>query len=301
MPQVEEQAFEQRIEPQRPLLTPLTLCAPDMARENPHRSPLDRFRTFNITAENANQLALHFPTSDIRQPHPHPFPNDSTFEFIKQCCLGRSSQTLWGSTKIAMLFASGKVIPEELNDFSARAELRRLDKFADDSRIAGGPWKEKSVKIRMPCTQSNNPGFSNEKDAPTFEVPGIRVQSLVNLLSSHIQDPATSASCVYTPFSRWWLPLGGITPIRVYGEAYNSDIAIQLYEEIRQIPPPVDSPEVESVVALLLLGSDATHLADFGMASLWPIYVAFGNMSKYDRSRPSEFPVANLAYLPDVI
>ena len=50
----------------------------------------------------------------------------------------------------------------------------------------------------------------------------------------------------------------------------------------------------------MMLGSDATHLAQFGTASLWLIYVFFGNMSKYDSSKPSEFAPCHLAYLPKV-
>ena len=120
------------------------------------------------------------------------------------------------------------------------------------------------------------------------------------LLISKLQDPASSKSFVHTPFSEWWCPPGNSTPIRIYGEAYSSDIAIQLYEEIKEIPPPVDSPPVESAIVLLMLGSDATHLANFGTASLWPIYVFFGNMSKYDSSKPTEFAACHLAYLPKV-
>ena len=40
--------------------------------------------------------------------------------------------------------------------------------------------------------------------------------------------------------------------------------------------------------------------SNFGTASLWPVYLFFGNMSKYDSSKPSEFPACHLAYLPSV-
>ena len=78
------------------------------------------------------------------------------------------------------------------------------------------------------------------------------------------------------------------------------DIAVQLSEEIKGIPPPASHPHIEDVIVLLMLGSDATHLANFGTASLWPIYVFFGNTLKYDSSKPSEFPACHLAYLPKV-
>ncbi|KAJ3569072.1 hypothetical protein NP233_g5289 [Leucocoprinus birnbaumii] len=47
-----------------------------------------------------------------------------------------------------------------------------------------------------------------------------------------------------------------------------------------------------------MLWSDATHLADFGSASLWPIYCYFGNQSKYERLKPSNFAAHHIAYIP---
>ena len=231
---------------------------------------------------------------------PHPFRNDTYFEAVKTFCLSPSSKTAGGMDAIAGLITSGKIIPEELKGFKAATELRRLDRFAADSSIAGGPWRTGSVRIKMPCMRSNQPSFSKEEDAPEFEISGIRYRSLVDLLTSKLQNPASSMAFVNTPFAEWWYPPGATTPIRIYGEAYSSNAAIKMFEEIRGIPPPVDGPQVESVIVLLMLGSDATHLANFGTASLWPLYLFFGNMSKYTSSKPSEFPACPLAYLPKV-
>ena len=63
---------------------------------------------------------------------------------------------------------------------------------------------------------------------------------------------------------------------------------------------PSDAPDVEYVVLPLLFWSDTTQLANFGSASLWPIYLYFGNLSKYVRGRPTEFAVHHLAYIPSV-
>ena len=54
------------------------------------------------------------------------------------------------------------------------------------------------------------------------------------------------------------------------------------------------------MVVLLMLRSDATHLASFGTASLWPVYVFFGNQSEYGASKPSECAAYHLAYIPKV-
>jgi len=294
---VNEGIMERRVEP-LVAQEPGVLSIPDMAEQDPHRSPLNRFRVCRVAATPGEPLP-DLPTTCIPRPQ-HPFRNDSIFEYVKQCCLAPSSKTVEGSNDMAKLIASGRVDPVELKGFNARTEFRRLDTFAAGSKIGGGPWKTDSIQIKMPCTRAHNPTFSTEEDAPVFEVSGVRYRSLVDLLVAKVQDPSFSKSFEYTPFTEWWCPLPGAKPIRIYGEAYSSDAAVQLYEEIRGIPAPPDHPQIESVVVMLMLGSDATHLADFGTASLWPIYVVFGNMSKYNRSKTSEFAACHLAYLPKV-
>ena len=302
VPQVDEEAFERRIED--PVIqAPLALLTPDMSIPSPHRSPLNRFHVCQVsTANNIAQTGGDVPMPDIQTPVPHPFRNDSIYELVKTSCLGPSSKTAQGMDAIARLLSSGRVAGDELSAFKAVTELRHLDEFAAQSPIAGGPWKTGSVTIKMPCPRANRPSFSVEEDAPGFEVPGVRYRSLVDLMVSKVQDPSTSGSFTYTPFTEWWCPSGGTAqPIRIYGEAYSSDVAVKLFEEIKEIPPPQGQPQIEPVIVLLMLGSDATHLASFGTASLWPIYTFFGNMSKYDSGKPSESPACHLAYLPKVV
>jgi len=300
LPPVDEEVFEQQIEP--PPAQPPALAIPDMSRPSPQRSQLNRFRICRVSTSVRVSATTN---EDLSQPStqtspPHPFRNDSTFEMVKAFCVGPSSNTTTGMDHLVSLFTSGRVTHEELAGFRAVTELRHLDRFAEESPIGGGPWHTGSVKVKMPCMRANEPSFSREKDAPEFEISGIRYRSLVDIITARIQDTTTSGPFVQTPFTEWWYPSGTTHPIRIYGEAYSSDIAIQLAEEIKRIPPPADHPDIESVVVMLMLGSDATHLANFGTASLWPIYVFFGNMSKYDSSRPSEFPASHLAYLPKV-
>jgi len=60
------------------------------------------------------------------------------------------------------------------------------------------------------------------------------------------------------------------------------------------------SSESSPVILALMIWSDSTHLASFGTASLWPIYLYFGNQSKYTRAKPSAFAAHHLAYIPKV-
>ena len=299
VPQVNEEVYEQRVDP--PVtLHPEALSIPDLSIPSQHRSTLSRFHICRVSSTAPGETIRNILVPNVYTALPHPFRNDTYFEAVKTFCLSPSSKTTGGMDAIAGLITSGKIIPEELMGFKAATELRRLDKFAAESSIAGGPWKTGSVRIKMPCMRSNQPSFTKEEDAPEFEISGIRYRSLVDLLTSKLTNPATLGSFVTTPFAEWWCPPGSTTPIRIYGEAYSSDAAVKMFEEIKGIPPPVDGPQVESVIVLLMLGSDATHLANFGTASLWPLYLFFGNMSKYTSSKPSEFPACHLAYLPKV-
>ncbi|KAG1897413.1 uncharacterized protein F5891DRAFT_1191849 [Suillus fuscotomentosus] len=55
---------------------------------------------------------------------------------------------------------------------------------------------------------------------------------------------------------------------------------------------------LETVIGAIMLWSDSTHLASFGNASLWPIYLFIGNQSKYIHGKPTSFAAHHLAYIP---
>jgi hypothetical protein len=75
-------------------------------------------------------------------------------------------------------------------------------------------------------------------------------------------------------------------------------VFIGKYKELLTRPPPSSGPHIETAIAAMMLWSDSTHLAEFGTASLWPIYLMFGNQSKYSRAKPSVFAAHHVAYIP---
>lgn len=100
------------------------------------------------------------------------------------------------------------------------------------------------------------------------------------------------------PFSEHWKPTGDETSIRVYGEVYSSDAMLhaqlKLCEKLRDLP----LPQPEAFLIALMLASDSTFLTQFSQASMWPVYMFFGNMSKYLRSSPELLSAQHVAYLP---
>jgi hypothetical protein len=183
---------------------------------------------------------------------------------------------------------------EDLQGVDFAREVKKLDAF--ESSLEGKGWKESSVRIKVPC-----PGHQkDEAEAAEFEVPGVFHRDLVDIIKIACQDPDTLDSFHTTPFREMWKPSEDADPIRLYGEAYTSDEMISAYEEVQSIPPDPEHPDVENVVAEILVYSDATHLAQFGTASVHPAYFFFGNLSKYVRCQPGSHAAHHGAYFPEV-
>ncbi len=161
--------------------------------------------------------------------------------------------------------------------------------FANTNR-----WKQSSVYIRLPCEKV----LQKEDTAPTLEVPGVYHRSLIEVITTALQD-AAAKTFHFTPFSLFWQQFSESTPERVYSEIYNSDSFLEEDEKVKKLPPE-PGHQYEHAIAALMVASDSTHLGQFGAAALWPIYTFFGNQSKYDRAKPTQFAAHHTAYIPSV-
>ncbi|KAG1858669.1 hypothetical protein C8R48DRAFT_606204 [Suillus tomentosus] len=187
--------------------------------------------------------------------------------------------------------------PEDLHSLNHARELKRLDKYlknkANPFQEEYG-WHQSTVRIRLPKEKEK---FKSENDAPELEIPGVHHRCLTDLIT-HVFENEVSKTFNMTPFQQYWR-----TPdnrdIKVFSESHSSPAMLEAYTEINALPhEPGD--QLERVVASIMVWSDATHLANFGDASLWPFYVYFGNQSKYTRGKPTAQACHHLAYIPMV-
>ena len=192
--------------------------------------------------------------------------------------------------------------PSDLEGFNAVTAIRRFERehFSKPGPglTVGNGWKEGSVSIRVPCTGVKQ----KESEAPEFVVSGILYRDVVEVITAELEDPDGFSNIHVTPYMEWWNPGPGKDPVRVYSEIYNSDAMLEADKEMRDNLGTAHGPDdnLEAFVVSALLYSDSTHLASFGTASLWPIYLFLGNVSKYIRSKPSSFSAHHIAYIPTV-
>ncbi|SJL10860.1 uncharacterized protein ARMOST_14255 [Armillaria ostoyae] len=179
-----------------------------------------------------------------------------------------------------------------VDNFDAAKAVTALDKVNDSSLLfsSSSGWYETSVTIKLPQTGIEN---VSKDEAPEFKVTGVYHHDLLDIVISAFQD--TSFFDMHLKgFTEMWKPGNSQASERVFGEAYTSDIYLAMEDEISSLP----SDGLETVVVLLMGYSDSMHLTNFGTAALWPIYLAFGLLSKYIRAQPTSGSSHHLAYMP---
>jgi hypothetical protein len=172
--------------------------------------------------------------------------------------------------------------------FSSHRALKSLDStFREEDG-----WKAGSIDIPVPV-----PGIkaAGRTDAHTYTVHGVHYRSIIEVMKTYFGQISMNVFHA-TPFKIF--RVGGDEPEPVYSEIYNSPAMYDEYVRVRD--KHRDKTPYEIVIAAIMLWSDSTHLAQFGSASLWPIYLFFGNVSKWIRGKPTSFSAQHIAYLPKV-
>ncbi|KAJ3972040.1 hypothetical protein EV361DRAFT_949176 [Lentinula raphanica] len=211
---------------------------------------------------------------------------------------GNATKSHGEMNKLAHLIQRPDFQVSELQGYSAQAanaKLTKADEDWDHNKLKDS-FKETSIDIEVPSGDKNIP-------SKTFSIPGLLYRSPLSVIRAAFTGPLAK-HFHYTPFRLFQkLPSSNDSQDepefqRVYTDLYNSDAFLREHYRVQRAP--TDDPEckAEKVVAALMCWSDATQLANFGTAKLWPVYMLFGNLSKYIRSSPNSGAVNHLAYIP---
>lgn len=186
---------------------------------------------------------------------------------------------------------------EDIKGFNAHTEMGRLDfsevQFDDNDIYRRDVWKEMAAEILVP-TQEKNPHGNGQP----FTIPGFQYRPLTAVIHAAFSE-AASKWFHFTPFKHFWRsPVTGQEQ-RLHDELYTSDAWIKAHDDLQKQRRD-DGCKLERVIAGLMFWSDSTHLAQFGNTSAWPIYLYFGNQSKYICSCPTSGACHRVAFIPTV-
>lgn len=278
-----------------------------IAREYRHRPSYDpdSFLTIdqltNTTYEPSSD-GVSF--SDVLPPPPPPWPwkNMGIWRLMTWMVTGSRRKSEAEVTRLVHEVINSKDFDRNhFIKFNAHTEMKHFDKSenAPDTESDSTPhlsqdaWKESTISISVPTRERHAGG--NGQD---FVIPGLFHRSLTGIIRAVFTEKAAKWFHL-TPFKRIWKsPLSGQEQ-RVYDELYTSDTWITAHDEIQKQRRD-DGCKLERVIAGLMLWSDATHLAQFGTASAWPVYLFFGNQSKYVRAGPNPGACHPVAFIPTV-
>ncbi|KAF7292226.1 hypothetical protein MIND_01250000 [Mycena indigotica] len=183
----------------------------------------------------------------------------------------------------------------DLRGFKAVQAEREVEKAAEEAFPLLKQFQQASVDIEIPSGSTTIP-------PQRVAVPGLWYRSLTSIVRAAFSDPL-SRHFHFSPFKSFHRVPSTGEDVRVFSELYNSDAFIDEHDKIRQrgeLPPDALDCTLEKTVAALMFWSDSTHLANFGTAKLWPIYLLFGNLSKFFRDKPGFGAEHHVAYIPSL-
>jgi hypothetical protein len=151
-----------------------------------------------------------------------------------------------------------------IQDFNVNKELRQLDESEDFAKENG--WMAASIEILVPIKGKQ---ILEDKTPYRYKIPGLYYRKLVGVITNFFTHAIL--------------------------EVYNSDA---MFNKHIKLLKDFSNSQYKIVIAAILSWSNLTHLANFGTALLWPVYLFFGNVSKYVWGKPTLFMAQHIAYLP---
>ena len=155
-------------------------------------------------------------------------------------------------------------------------------------------WRCSEITIQVPFhRRTGNPGVR------PYVVGEFYHRSLVAVIRERLESVDANTQFHFEPYELLWRRGDRLKDVRVYGEMYMSEKFLAMHRSILNAPP-VPGCKAPKAIIPLMFWSDATHLTSFGQAKLWPLYLFFGNDSKYLRCKPSTNLCNHMAYFQKV-
>jgi Plavaka transposase len=229
-----------------------------------------------------------------------PYPNCSSFTLGEWYWGDGVQKTKKNFKNLIDIITGPDFHPEDVRDTkwdSIDCELGGDEATWEDENILAPGWKQMSVTIQVPFHRfTASPGLQD------YVIHDFRHRSIVSILKEKLVDDHEFRHFHFEPYELKWQS-GDFAPedpsIRVHGELYTSPAFLKAHTELQasQGEPGCNLPHV---LVGLMFASDQTHLTSFGETKLWPVYLFFGNDSKYRHGKPSLHLCNHVAYFHKV-
>ncbi|KAG2008934.1 hypothetical protein CC2G_014312 [Coprinopsis cinerea AmutBmut pab1-1] len=233
-----------------------------------------------------------------------PYPNESSFNIGEWYWSQNTEKSEKDFKDLVSRLTSTTFLAGDLNDVKWKKVSTQLGSNKEEVPDGEGDWIEdngwrtSSIEIQVPFNS-----HTREPGVETFKVGTLHHRSIVDALKEKLANKDSDRLFHYEPFELLWQPHPELPETRVFSDVYNSDAFLKAHREVQD---PTNNPDcpLERVVVGLMFWSDQTHCTAFGTSKVWPLYMGFGNESKYRRSQPTSNLCEHVAYfesLPEEI
>jgi hypothetical protein len=264
------------------------------ASEPPDHDPEE-----NITLDDLSDIANE--AGSPAAPSFYPYPNRSSFRLGYWYWNGGPQKSQDSFKALVDIIADSDFKPDDIKhtrwDFVNR-QLASEDDNRDWLDEDAG-WMTTPVSINVPY-QSRRGVVSDPGAGPReFTIPSFHHRNLISVIREKLAHPTDAAHFHYEPYELHWQPADRLPSVRTYGELYTSPAFLEAHQDLQRSPPEPECTHPRVIVALMF-ASDVTHLTAVGDSKIWPLYMFFGNESKYRRSKPSCNSCHHVAYFEKV-
>jgi Plavaka transposase len=243
---------------------------------------------------------IHVPAKVSESEGFYPYPNPTAFALGDWYWNGGAQKSQSSFHKLMDIIGDPQFRPadvQNVNWVQINKELGTDDDKEWLDEDAG--WTRTPITISVPYQSHRGIHPDHDAGPRNYTVNDFYHRSLVSIIQEKISGLTDGHRFHFEPYKLIWQCNRAADPVQVQGELYTSPAFISAHQELQNLPgePGCDLPRV---VAALMFWSDSTQLTSFGNAKLWPLYLFFGNDSKYRRCKPSYHLCEHVAYFKTV-
>ena len=240
----------------------------------------------------------------------HPYPNESLWRIGDWYWNQGAQKSKQNFKSLVEIVSSSDFQSEDLchtNWAAIDRQLGSLETIYDHSQVtrmmtdseewqdADSGWMRRNISISVPFPRrSLHPG------PRSYTISNFHCRSLLSIIHETLSDPVRCRSFHFKPYLLRWQRSCGVADVGVYGELFSSQAFATAHHDLQDSHLGSISCTLPRRIVALMFWSDATQLTAFGDAKLWPLYVYFGNESKYRCCTPTTNLCSHVAYFQTV-
>ena len=230
----------------------------------------------------------------------HPYPNRNAFRLGDWYWNGGAQKSQSSFKELIEIVGDTDFSPSDVRDVNwnhLNQHLAEGDQWLDED--AG--WERTPVTISVLFQPRRNASTDSQPNPGPrdFLVTDFYHRSILSIIQEKLANPVDDQHFHYEPYSLHWQPDQLPDPVKVYSEFYTSPAFMDAHRDL-QSSPPERGCNLQRCIVALMFASDATQLCSHSEVKLWPLYLFFGNESKYRRCKPTDNLCNHVAYFQGV-